>query len=184
MDHLRFTFKGMNSPIIQFYGGADPDDRGRYLDDIQKWTDDQLESVHDFIQWMFPLREPSGVNLTAPVLDAATIKEFRSRTALQEKLRLSFTRMLKFYGLEIDGAGSSISVKKAANFHERAKVWLHPHNHNHLRITRIITSLRLLGLEIEARAFFDSLAGIYYSHTSPRISAETFRYWQSAVEED
>jgi hypothetical protein len=94
----------MTSLIILFYSGRQPDDRGRYLDDIQKWSDDRLESVHDFIQWMFPLREPSGVNPTAPVLDAATIAEFRSRPDVQEKLRASFTRMLKFYGMETAGA--------------------------------------------------------------------------------
>jgi hypothetical protein len=164
--------------IIRFYSGEQPDDRGRYLADIQKWTDDRLESVHDFIQWMFPLREPSGVNLTAPVLDTATIEEFRSKPELQEKLRASFTRMLKFYGMEITSAGPRMKIEPAANFRERAKVWLRPHNHNHLRITRIIKSLQLLGLEVEARAFFDCLAGIYHSQSTQAISAETFRYWQ------
>jgi opioid growth factor receptor-like protein len=174
--------KGMNSPIILFYSGEQPDDRGRYLEDIQRWPDDRLESVHDFIQWMFPLREPSGVNLTAPVLDTATIEEFRSKPELQEKLKLSFTRILRFYGMEIASAGLGMKVQSAPNFRERAKVWLRPHNHNHLRITRIINSLRLLGLEIEARAFFDCLAGLYDSQTSQVISADTFRYWQSAAE--
>jgi hypothetical protein len=73
--------------IISFYSGKTPDDRGRYLKDIQQWPDHRLESVHDFIQWMFPLREPSGVNPGAPVLDPATIAEFRSNTGLQDNLR-------------------------------------------------------------------------------------------------
>jgi hypothetical protein len=171
----------MNSPIIRFYSGEQPDDRGRYLVDIQKWTDDQLESVHDFIQWMFPMREPSGVNFTAPVLDTPTIEKFRSKPELQEKLRASFVRMLKFYGMEIASSGPRMKIEPAANFRERAKVWLRPHNHNHLRITRIIKSLRLLGLEIEARAFFDCLAGIYHSQSTQAISADTLRYWQSAL---
>src|ERR1700704_169857 len=159
----------MSSAITQFYSGVQPDDRGRYLHDIQKWTDDELESVHDFIQWMFPLREPSGVNFTAPVLDTETIHEFKSRPDLQENLRVSFARMVKFYGMEIAGAVPQMKIEPAPNFRERAKVWLHPHNHNHLRMTRIIKSLRLLGLEKEARAFFDSLAGIYRSQQSRAI---------------
>ena len=173
----------MNSSIIQFYSGAQPDDRGRYLSDIHKWTDDQLESVHDFIQWMFPLRERSGVNLTAPILDADTIREFKSRPELQENLRVSFARMVKFYGMEINGSGPQRTIEPASNFRERSNVWLHPHNHNHLRMTRIIKSLRLLGLEMEARAFFDCLASLYHSH-SRAISPDTFRYWQSAIEDD
>jgi hypothetical protein len=55
--------------IIAFYSGEAPDDRGRFLREIQQWPDQRLESVHDFIQWMFPLTEPSPVNPDAPVLD-------------------------------------------------------------------------------------------------------------------
>jgi hypothetical protein len=174
-----------NSAIIGFYSGVVPDDRGRYLREIQQWPDDRLEDVHDSIQWMFPLRERSAVNPTAPVLDAATIAEFQSRTELQENLRLSFIRMLKFYGLETESS-PKLTVKPAANFHDRARVWLRPGNHNHLRITRIIKSLRLLGLEAEARAFFECLAGIFRSEkpAAGAISSTTFQYWKSAAEDD
>src|SRR5438045_7738196 len=106
----------MSSAITQFYSGAQPDDRGRYLNDIQKWTDDELERVHDFIQWMFPLRERSGVNYTAPVLDEATIREFKSRPELQDKLRSSFLRMVKFYGMEIAGPVPQMKIEPGPNF--------------------------------------------------------------------
>ena len=46
--------------IIGFYSGTEPDHRGRYLHEIQRWSDDQLEKVHDYIQWLFPLPEPSS----------------------------------------------------------------------------------------------------------------------------
>lgn len=73
---------------------------------------------------------------------------------------------------------------RAANFAERSKNWLTPANHNHLRITRILKSLRLLGLEPESAAFFRALAAIYPGQSAaanPAISATTFRFWQSAV---
>jgi Opioid growth factor receptor (OGFr) conserved region len=169
--------------IISFYAGKTPDDRGRFLRDLQQWPDGRLESVHDFIQWMFPLREPSGVNPDAPVLDAGTISEFRSRADLQENLRQSWLRMLKFYGFEAGQSGRHWTVKPAANFAERAENWLSPYNHNHLRITRIIKCLGTLGLNAEARAFFDALSAV---HRSPQfksaISAVTFEYWQAAVD--
>jgi hypothetical protein len=145
--------------IIAFYSGEEPDDRGRFLREIQEWPDERLESVHDFIQWMFPLTEPSGVNPRAPVLDRETIQEFRSRPKLQENLRTSFRRMQRFY---TDG-----------------RHWLMPGNHNHLRITRIIKCLRLLGLEAEAQAFYEYLAGIY-ERERHNITAETFRFWSDA----
>jgi len=165
--------------IVEFYSGGIPDDRGRYLRDIQQWPDVRLESVHDFIQWMFPLREQSGVNPDAPLLDAATIAEFRSRPELQENLRQSWLRMLKFYGLAASSDPSWI-VTPAANFRERAKNWMRPYNHNHLRITRILKCLRALGLDEEARAFFDCLSEIYDERS---ISPVTLEYWRAAVED-
>src|SRR5271170_7374387 len=140
--------------IVRFYSGTGTDDRGRSLAMIQGWSDTLLESVHDFIQWMFPLRERSGANPYAPVLDDGTISEFRSSCVLQANLRLSFARMLKFYGFEV-GYTQGIRVMRAPFFLERAKEWMSPGNHNYLRLTRILKSLFLLGLEEEARAFFD-----------------------------
>ena len=71
--------------IVGFYSGTAPDHRGRYLHEIQRWSDDQLEKVHDYIQWLFPLPEPSGFNLAAPVLSRESIQDFRARPDLQEK---------------------------------------------------------------------------------------------------
>jgi hypothetical protein len=135
----------LNSRIIAFYDGTEPDHRGRYLHEIQQWPDDQLEAVHDYIQWLFPLPEPSGFNLAAPVLDRESIQEFRTRPDLQEKLRASFLCLMKFYGLEAN-SGEQASVIRAPNFAAKATVWLSPGNHNHLRITRILKCLNVLGL--------------------------------------
>ena len=68
---------------------------------IQQWPDERLEAVHDFIQWLFPLPEPSPVNPLAPVLDRETVEAFAARPELRENLRVSFLRMLRFYGLEM-----------------------------------------------------------------------------------
>jgi hypothetical protein len=54
--------------------------RGRYLREIQEWPDDQLESVHDYIQWLFPLPEPSGFNVAAPALSCSASADSRVDT--------------------------------------------------------------------------------------------------------
>ena len=164
------------SPIVLFYSGQGTDHRGRLLADIQQWPDDRLESVHDYIQWLFPLEEPSAFNPYAPLIDPETIEAFRRRADLRDGLRDSFRRMLRFYGLEM----SDGKVTLARNFGERSKDWLTPHNHNHLRITRILKSLRTLGLESEAQAFFERLSEIHHSG-GRNITAETFRFWRSAA---
>ena len=142
------------SPIIGFYNGTESDHRGRYLHEIQEWPDDQLESVHDYIQWLFPLPEPSGFNAAAPILNPQSIQEFRTRPDLQQNLRVSFQRLANFYGFEALSI-KPIKVDRAPNFAAKATGWLSPGNHNHLRITRILRCLTVLGLEAEAKAFLE-----------------------------
>ena len=172
-----------NTPIIGFYSGTQPDHRGRYLNEIQGAPDAQLESVHDYIQWLFPLPERSGFNVAAPVLTHESIHAFRTRPELQKKLRASFLRMMNFYGFEAR-LWERIMVTRAPNFAAKAAAWLSPGDHNHLRITRILRCLTVLGLEAEAQAFFDCLCEVYEDEQNkplPAISDETMLYWKEAV---
>ena len=172
--------------LVSFYAGVTPDDSGRYLRDIHIWPDERLEPTHDYIQWLFPLRERSGFNATAPVLDDAAIAEFLARPELREKVRTSFVRMLLFYGFTLKDE-PRLRVVRASSFSERAQVWLNWSNHNHLRITRILKSLKLLGLGEEADAFFMGLKDLYDEEEvrgRARISRETFGFWQEAVGEE
>ena len=174
-----------SSEILTFYSGRSTDPRGRRLPDIQQWPDDLLESNHDFIQWMFPLLEPSSVHPEAPILDQETIRAFKAHPELQQNLRESFLRMLAFYGFELN-VESGLTVRRRSDFASQSAGWLWPGNHNHLRITRILKSLRLLGLEPEARAFFKCLSELYAEETGrgiPRITATTFQFWSAAAED-
>ena len=169
--------------ILAVYGGEGADHLGRTRSEIVAWSDQRLEYTHDYIQWLFPLTEGSPVNPYAPVLDAETIAEFRARPELRSRLLESFDCMLAFYGLRRSGAGVAV-ISLADNFAARARNWLTAHNHNHLRITRILKCLRLLGLEVESLAFFDCLSGIYATETASshsRITEESFRFWQAAA---
>jgi hypothetical protein len=169
--------------ILGFYSGTEPDHRGRYVHEIQAWPDDQLETIHDYIQWLFPLPERSGFNVAAPVLTRESIQEFRTQPDLQQHLRGSFLRMMTFYGLETH-FGRQIAITRAPNFATKATGWLSPGNHNHLRITRILRCLTVLGLEAEAKAFFGCLSEIYedeQNKTLPAISDETMLYWREAL---
>jgi hypothetical protein len=87
--------------------------------------------------------------------------------------------MLRFYGLEIE-FGSPPAVRLATDFPERAANWLHPGNHNHLRITRILKSLTLLGLREDAEAFLECLEAIY-AEAPGKISAASLRFWRAAI---
>jgi hypothetical protein len=169
--------------VVEFYSGTATDHRGRSLREIQQWSDDRLEAVHDYIQWLFPLPEPSPVNPLAPLLREATIEAFAARAELRDNLRASLDRMLRFYGLGLHDGPPPI-VLRTGDSAARASNWLRAGNHNHLRITRILKCCTLLGLGPEARAFLQCLEEIYQDQQRqkhPGINGESMRYWRGAI---
>lgn len=170
------------NPLVAFYRDSAPDDQGRTQTEILAWDDDRLEAVHDYIQWLFPLRERSGANPSAPVLDPATIAAFHATLVMRERLRQSFKRMIRFYGLRWELAGAGPAIGRAANFSERARVWLRLLNHNHLRLTRILHSTRLLGLAPESSALLEALKAVY-AEFPERITPRTYAYWIETAEQ-
>ena len=167
------------SRLLDFYCGSATDGEGRWLRDLWQWDDDELEAVHDFIQWMFPLPEPSQFNPDAPLLTAGDIASFHADETLRANLGCSFKRILVFLGLTQEGG----RITQGPNFAARAAdVWTTA-NHNWLRITRILRSLTLLGLESEAQGLYACLNGFYKSRRFP-IPESTFRYWTGAVQSD
>jgi hypothetical protein len=169
----------MNSapdPVVDFYSGGS-DDRGRTLDRILGWDDDRLESVHDYIQWVFPTRQPSAVNPYAPLVTDETARAFGRDARLRGRLAEALQRMLRFYGLRSMPDGTIDTDPQ--RFAERARVWLHPGNHNHLRLTRIIDSLAALGLPDEAVALRRCLVDrVARQHGG--VSGTTVAFWERA----
>lgn len=181
--------------LIRFYDPSQcaPDARGRPLRDILAWEDPYLEGCHNYIQMLFPLPEGSPFNLDAPVVDREVFEAFRSREELRAGLRSSFERMLAFYGFELrvggeggeegeegeEGAGR-VRVVLGPNYREAFANWVHRFDHNHLRISRILRSLRVLGLPDEAQAFFHALQEVFDSFG--RISERSLMFWRRATE--
>ncbi|MBI3861717.1 MAG: type II methylase, partial [Planctomycetia bacterium] len=151
------------SQLIDFYRGQGRDSENRRIGDIWEWTDADLEDVHDYIQWLFPLPEPSRFNPHAPLLTKDDIAAFRSDELRRAAMRKSFDRILTFLGLTL-AAGE---VAESTNFSQRSpEVWDFP-NHNWLRVTRILRSLTLAGLEPEAQALFAWLDQSYRRRRFP-----------------
>jgi len=164
------------SQLLEFYRGTGEDAEGRRLADLWALDDDAMELHHDYIQWLFPLEEPSLFNFRAPVLQEEDLAAFRDDPALRENLARSFDRFLAFLGFERREG----RIVPAADFDAKAVIFQAP-DHNWLRITRVLTSLRLLGLGDESRAFYDALVRLMQEGRA-QITAETRRYWREAVE--
>lgn len=165
--------------IVRFYRDDGTDARNRRLAEILAWDDARLESVHDYIQWLFPLAEPSAFNPDAPLVTGATVRAFQHDPVLRSRLEQSLTRMLMFYGLTRSTA-RGVTIEQAADFPAQSRNWLRAGNHNHLRLTRILTSLRLLGLVDHSRALYACLEQIAHEHPKA-ISPVTLTYWRQAA---
>ncbi|KAJ3114503.1 hypothetical protein HDU96_002017 [Phlyctochytrium bullatum] len=180
-----------DSRIVRYYLGLSPEegaeDEIETFDSHLKLSQRELEAKHDFIQWFFPLDEPSFFNRNAPVLNEEDIEAFRSTPVLQAQVRRAFVKMLRFYGF-------NWKETRSLNQHLRSDCkivpvgvfthqfgWVTLRNHNFLRISRILRSLRTFGLEPEAAMFYDALIKYVYTPHQKVIGSETLKYWKEAA---
>ena len=160
------------SKLSKFYNHSGTDNHGRTLKDIWAWSDDDLESVHDYIQWLFPLKEKSRYNVRAPLLTDADIGKID-----KDSVRHSFLVMCDFYGIEYRGVTVS---KHPMTWSHKSQNWFTPGNHNFLRLTRIIKSLMLFGLKSEANTLELFLVDLYNRHATT-IGEKTLEHWKAAI---
>lgn len=171
----------VHSPVVSFYLGDAPDSSGRWLGDLLDSSDEYLEEVHDYIQWLFPLTEPSLYNSEAPLLSDQDLMLFRESTMLQKCVLRSLERMLAFYGLELtEMPDGTLSISPDTTFVKQAANWLTWGNHNYQRLTRILRSLRLLDLDPYAQALFVCLDRIYQIY-GDQIPETSYNFWEDAV---
>ena len=147
-------------PLHAYLTGEGRDHRGRLATGVLGFSDEQLEAVHDYIQWLFPLPTRSAAQPSAPVLSSAEIQAIRADGRASSTLRQATERMLRFYRDTSD--------------------WLTWQDHNHLRITRIINSLRLLLGPDEARRFHEAILALHDAAGSP-VNPHSLHFWSEAA---
>ncbi|HEY7765202.1 MAG TPA: opioid growth factor receptor-related protein [Aestuariivirgaceae bacterium] len=148
------------SAITLFLEGRGTDHRGRIFADVIALEDEQLESIHDYIQWLFPLPEASAFNPLAPVLSSSDIEALRLAPIAKQNLERAGTRMLLFY--------------------KRTTHWLTAMDHNHLRITRIIRCLALILGPAPAQRFHREILALVERAGGP-VASQAMDYWRSAA---
>lgn len=146
-------------PVVAFLEGEGTDARGRTVFDVLAMNDVALEHTHDFIQWLFPLPEPSAAVPDSPVLTPEDVQAIR--------------------GSELAPIALAGAIDRMVNFYRFTHEWLMPNDHNHRRITRIIRSLRLLVGDAEADAFRAVILERVEATRAP-ISARSRGYWATA----
>ena len=143
--------------IIDFLIKSGTDTQSRHLNQILDENDEYWERTHDFIQWLFPLTEPSRSVRNAPVLTHDEIKQIRESETAQANIQRSVIRYKEFL------AGST--------------KWRSGYDHNHLRVSRVIKSLRLLVSDEAANGFKYWVAG-QLGDQIDSIHAESRRHWR------
>lgn len=161
--------------LIEFYRGNMPNMAGVYISQIWDFRPGEFEMDHDWVQWLFPSNEPSSMNCDAPTLTKEEAALFQNDPVLNALLKFSFVRVMHFMGFKVVGQGDGVITVEPDGTDENRK-WLSHFNHNMLRATRIMKSLRACGLTQYAIAFYDALRP-YRDH----VSANTWKYWTEAV---
>ena len=142
--------------IVLFLEGKMRDYEGRLLKEIWAYDDKNIERIHNFIQWIFPLDEPSRAVPSAPVLFEEEIDEIKKSYLAKDNLIKSKNWFIEFL--------------------KRTDAWVNEKNHNHLRISRMIKSLRILHSDEAANSCFNEILNIATSRNFQ--SYNVIRYWQ------
>lgn len=163
------------SQIESFMLGETPDKFGRFITELQAYNHFWLEHDHKFIQVLFPIDSGSKFNSHAPLVTEMDVDAFLNNPVAREAHIRSWDMMLSYYGFVRHGETIMVREELTPKNHE----WLKAHNHNQLRITRILRSLVLLGHASLAVQWHALLVEEGRKHGT--ISEKTFQFWQDAI---
>lgn len=173
----KFTFENFK----KFWNHNGKDIHGRMRVNLLPTDLDEFESCHNWVQWVFPTMEESRFNNLAPVLEENDVKELDCKMVIRH-LEL----VMPFFGWNVSRGGSFSLTDNAESMTAN---WLTPGNHNHLRLTRIMKSLRYFGHQKYAQNLFtEILCPVYESYNSVGakfkelgiavpVDYETYTYW-------
>ena len=135
------------------------DFKGRNLDLIWQYSDAEIENNHDFIQLIFPTNKQSQNSFHGYFLDnELLIDKLKNNEAVRENVMKSAAWFLGFLS--------------------RNTSWISGYDHNQLRITRVIESLRLLVSDEAANEFFQSILSLVKDPSL--INPATIKFWEEA----
>ena len=143
----------------KFLTNQDPDFKGRFLKEIWAYSDNEIESTHDFVQIVFPTNKPSQATFNKLYLDnEILIEKLKNSSEVTENIMKSASWFLSFLS--------------------RNDSWQKGYDHNQLRITRVIESLRLLVSDEAADEFYKAILRLVKDPTI--LNPTTLKFWEEA----
>ena len=141
-----------------FLLAKEPDFKGRMIQDIWNYSDEEIEGIHDFIQILFPLNKKSQSVFHGYYLETDDlVQSLKDDEQVKENILKSLEWFLSFL--------------------KRHDYWKRRYNHNQLRITRVIECLRLLVGDDEANNFYKSVIELC---KDKNINKKTIGFWNNA----
>ena len=135
------------------------DFKGRTLEDIWSFSDEEIENYHDFIQIVFPLNKPSQATFHGHYLDS---KEVVQQIKNNKDATNNIIKSSQWF----------------FSFLERNMYWNDQHDHNQWRITRVIECLRLLVSDEEADNFYNNVLRLIKDNN--QVNMTTLDFWKNA----
>lgn len=148
------------SDIIKFLRHEGQDFKGRTLRELWELDADEMENSHDVIQWMFPSDIPSKHHTASPVLTEEQVNTMWRDPIIRDSIMFSCFMFAQFLA-------------------QTKPSWIHKHNHNYLRITRVLRCLWNMRLGEEYLRWRDFAKRLYHEYPS-QVTKETFDYWMNA----
>ena len=167
-----------STSLVSFFTGDGCDLKGRKIGDMLAMSDLQLDWTHDFIQTLFPLTERSEHEPNAPILTPTDVSLLRASPEARRRMLTALVRMSNFFGAPPFADPEHVGMPP---------FWaLQSSNHNHKRITRMIKSLRLFGMEQEAREFYAGICAVADAvgpmSEDGGVTPLTRTFWKDALE--
>jgi hypothetical protein len=150
------------------------------LEEVMRYDAGELESKHNFIQWLFPLKT-SGTNVDCPRVGDAELRAIVKSYAVGVTIVRCYECMLRFYGFRmVDDRGQLVHSFDHA---ERVtNLLLNPHNN--LRISRMLRSMCLMGFEAYAVHFLDAMLAVSQQAGAESLLKKSTTYWAASVHGD
>lgn len=140
-------------------------------EEIVKFTDDEIERYHKFIQWIFPTSQSSRFNGEVPTIDEHFVAMLHGNQCALQNYCKSCRRYLHYMDFDCNGDGNIYT-------HHRGKPFYRLPSHNFLRITRMLQSLRETGHPQCSANLFAQMMDILRSTRNHPVSNTTITYWQ------
>ena len=141
-----------------FLLAKEPDFKGRMIQDIWNYSDEEIEGIHDFIQILSPLNKKSQSVFHGYYLDTDNlVQSLKDDEQVTENILKSSEWFLSFL--------------------KRHDYWKRGYNHNQLRITRVIECLRLIVGDKEANSFYELIKIL---SKNANLNKKTTEFWDNA----